>query len=104
MHQLLERAGVPSGAVEDLARSAREAGFEVCTTSGAFMTTDPELGFELHASTVAAARERAIRSGIATEKLLDDLVGSLRAAKGGEYGWVSMPFFLDLTLRKPVTA
>jgi hypothetical protein len=27
-----------------------------------------------------------------------------RAAKGAEYGWVTSPFFLDLTLRKPITA
>jgi hypothetical protein len=32
----------------------------------------------------------------------DDLVSDLRAAKGGGYEWVSGPFFLDLTLRKPV--
>jgi hypothetical protein len=31
-------------------------------------------------------------------------VGSLRAAKDGDYGWVTSPFFLDLTLRKPMTA
>jgi hypothetical protein len=35
---------------------------------------------------------------------IDDLVGDLRAAKGGGYQWVSMPFFLDLVLRKPVPA
>jgi hypothetical protein len=101
MHQLLERAGVPSGAVEGLPRSAREAGFEVTAMSGYFMTMDPELGLEIHAGTIAAARERAIRSGLATEKEIDELVRSLRAAKGGEYAWVASPFFLDLTLRKP---
>jgi hypothetical protein len=31
-------------------------------------------------------------------------VSDLRAAKGGGYEWVSMPFFLDLTLRKPTAA
>jgi SAM-dependent methyltransferase len=104
LHALLERAGVPEGAVEDLPRSAREAGLEVAGMSGHFMTHDPELGFELHAGTIAAARERAVRSGVATEQQIDDLVGSLHAARGGEYGWVSSPFFLDLTLRKPITA
>jgi len=68
------------------------------------MTHDPALGFELHAATIAAARERAVRAGVATEQRIDELVGSLRAAKSGEYGWVSSPFFLDLTLRKPMTA
>jgi ubiquinone/menaquinone biosynthesis C-methylase UbiE len=103
LHRLLERAGVPAGAVEHLPRSAREAGLEVAGMSGYFMTHDPELGFELHAGTIAAARERAVRSGVATEQQIDELVGSLRAAKGGEYVWVSSPFFLDLTLRKPIT-
>jgi hypothetical protein len=104
LHNLMERAGVPYEAVENLPRSAREAGFEVSGMSGYFMTMDPELGFEIHASTIAAARERAIRSGIATENQIDDLVRGLRAAKDGEYQWVSAPFFLDLTLRKPITA
>ena len=104
LHKVLERVGVPFGAVEDLARSAREAGFEVCSTSGSFGALDPELGFDLHASTMAAGRERAIRSGVATEQEVDDLVRSLRGAKAGEYGWVSMPFFLDLMLRKPTAA
>jgi SAM-dependent methyltransferase len=104
LHALLERAGVPAGAVEDLPRSAREAGFEVAGMSGYFMTHDPELGFELRASTLAAARERALRAGVATEQQIDELVGSLRAAEGGEHAWVSSPFFLDLTLRKPMMA
>jgi hypothetical protein len=43
-------------------------------------------------------------SGIATGQQIDDLVGDLRAAKGGGYEWVSMPFFLDLVSRKPVPA
>jgi hypothetical protein len=64
---------------------------------------DPVVGFELHASTIAAARERATRSGVATEQQIDDLVDSLRAAKVGEYRWVSAPFFLDLALRTPVS-
>jgi SAM-dependent methyltransferase len=102
VYELLERAGVPSGAVEDLPRSAREAGFEVAGMSGYFMTIDPELGFEIHASTLAAARERGTRFGIATGRI-EDLVRDIRAAKGG-YEWVSSPFFLDLTLRKPVAA
>ena len=101
LHQLLERAGVPAGAVEDLPRSAREAGFEVFSTSGSFWVMDPELWFELHASTVVAARDRATRSRVATEQQIDDLVLGLGAAKSGEYGWVSATFFLDLLLRKP---
>jgi hypothetical protein len=67
------------------------------------VTIDPELGFDLHASTLLAARERAAASGVAGHQI-DDLVSDLRAAKAGGYEWVSSPFFLDLTLRKPVAA
>jgi hypothetical protein len=67
------------------------------------MTHDAALGFELHAATIAAARERAIRSGLATEPQVDELVDALRGAKDGDYGWVTSPFFLGLTLRKPMT-
>lgn len=101
VHQLLERAGVPTGTVENLPRSAREAGFELVGRGGSFTTLDPSLGFEIHASTMGAARERAVGFGVATAEQLDELVGSLRGAENGDYGWVTSPFFLDLTLRKP---
>jgi SAM-dependent methyltransferase len=104
LHRLIERAGVPCGAVDDLPGSARQAGFEVAGLSGHFTTLDPALGFELHASTLAAARERAVQSGIATEKQVDDLVRALRTAAGEAYEWVTGPFFLDLTFRKPLRA
>ncbi len=42
------------------------------------------LGFELHAASLAAVRERAAQSGIAAEKI-DDLLLNLRAAKSGHY-------------------
>jgi len=102
LHEMLERAGVPAGAVADLPRSAREAGFEVAGMSGHSMVHDPASGFGLHAGTVAAARERAVRSGVATEQRIDDLVVRLRDAIDGDYAWVSSPFFLDLALRKPM--
>jgi hypothetical protein len=53
---------------------------------------------------MAAARDRAVRSGVATEQRADDLVTRLREAMSGDYTWVSSPFFLDLALRKPITA
>jgi SAM-dependent methyltransferase len=87
-----------------LARSARAAGLEVVDGNGSFQTTDPQLGFELHASTLAAAKERCVMSGVASEKQIDDLVRDLRVAKGGGYEWVSSPFYFDLTLRKPTAA
>src|SRR5262249_57236938 len=105
VHQLVERAGgVPHDSVDGLAGSAREAGLDVVAVDGSFGIIEPELGFGLHAATLLAARERAIASGIASGQQIDDLAGELRAAKGGGYEWVSMPFFLDLTLRKPPAA
>ena len=105
IYQVLERAGgVPHGAVDGLAGSARAAALQVVAVDGRFGILDPELGFGLHAATLLAARERAIASGIASGQQIDDLVSDLRAAKGSGYQWVSMPFFLDLTLRKPVAA
>jgi SAM-dependent methyltransferase len=105
VYQVLEQAGgVPPGAVDGLAVSARTAGLDVVAADGSFGLIDPELGFELHAATLLAARERAVASGIATGQQIDDLAADLRAAKNGDYEWVSMPFFLDLTLRKPLAA
>ena len=104
-YQVLERAGgVPHGAVDSLAGSARAAGLDVVEVNGSFPIVDPELGFDLHAATLQAARERAVASGIAAGPQIDDLVSDLRAAKGGGYEWVSTPFMLDLTLRKPPAA
>lgn len=103
LHEVMDVAGTPRGSVEGLERAARAAGLEVAEANGNFRTLDPELGFELHAGTLAAARERATQSGIAAEKI-DDLLLSLRAAKSGSYQWVSSPFFLDLALRKPTVA
>jgi SAM-dependent methyltransferase len=100
IYEMLHRAGVPAGAVENLPRSAREAGFEVAARSGSFTIGDPELVFEIHAGTLTAARERGAQLGIAAERI-DDLAREIRAAKGGGYEWVTSPFFLDLTLRKP---
>jgi hypothetical protein len=105
MYEVVEQAGgVPHGVVDGLAGSARAAGLEVVAAGGSFGTVDPELGFDLHASTLALARERAVASGVATGQQIDDLLRDLRAAKGGGYEWVSSPFFLDLALRKPLAA
>lgn len=105
VYQVLERAGgVPRGSVDGLAGSARAAGLEVVAVDGSFGLIDPELGFDLHAATLLAARERAVASGIATGQQIDDLASALRAAKSGGYEWVSTPFSLDLTLRKPLAA
>jgi SAM-dependent methyltransferase len=102
VHEVMESAGVPRGAIEGLPRSAREAGLDVAEADGFFCTQDPELGFEIHAGTLAAARERAVKAGIAAETV-DDLVARLQAAKTDGYEWVTSPFLLDLVLRKPNT-
>jgi hypothetical protein len=59
-----------------------------------------ELGFEIHAGSLAAAKGRAVKAGIAAA-MIDDLVARLRAAKAGGYEWMTPPFLLDLVLRKP---
>ena len=96
----MERAGVPRGIVEGLPRSACQAGLEIAEADGFFATQTPELGFEIHAGTLTAVKERAVKAGIAAETI-EDLVARLRAAKAGGYEWVTSPFLLDLVLRKP---
>ena len=100
LHGLLGQVGVPPGTVESLPRAARAAGLEVASADGFFILGEPELGFEIHASTLAAFKEAAVQSGIAAQTV-DNVIGSLRAGKAGGYEWVSTPFFLDLALRKP---
>ena len=100
VHEVLHQNGVPAGAVEDLPRSARQAGLEVTAMRGLFLVEDPELMFEIYAATLEAVRERGIQLGIAAERF-DGLVRDLRAAKGGGYEWVTSSFYLDLALRKP---
>ena len=47
VHEVLHRNEVPAGAVEDLPRSARQAGLEVTAMRGLFLVEDPELMFEI---------------------------------------------------------
>jgi SAM-dependent methyltransferase len=101
VHEVLHRNGVPARVVEDLPRSARQAGLEVTAMSGFFGVIDPEVMFELYAASIAALRERGIQLGIAAERI-DGLVRDLQAAaKDRGYEWVTSAFFLDLALRKP---
>lgn len=104
IEQGVERAGVPPGAVEQLPSSARAAGLEIIETNGFFVPIDATVGFELHASTAAAMKERVVRLGVATGHQIDELVDTLRAARDGDYEWVSSPFLLELILRRPVGA
>ncbi len=100
LHEMLERTGVPYGAVEGLPRSARAAGLEVVAAEGFFILGEPELAFEIHANTLQAFKDAAVSLGVAAEHV-DALIAALRAGKTGNYEWVSTPFFIDLTLRKP---
>ena len=99
LNDMVERLGAPQGSVDALARRARESGLEVVETSGFFQVIPPEQGFDLHASTIAAAKSRAIQSGVGSGAEIDALERALRAAKDGGYDWVTTPFFLALTLR-----
>lgn len=104
IHEVLESAGVPHNTIDGLPACARAAGLAVINQSGYFTVVSPELGFDLHRGTLAAARDRAIQSGRTTEGRIDQLVSELRAAASNPHDWVSTPFYFDLALQKPVTA
>ena len=104
LHQSMEGFGAQDQAVEQLSRSAVAAGLEVVSLDGSFAVASPDRMFAIHAATLAAARERATTAGLATEDAIDGLIGELRAAAAGRYEWVSSPFFLDITMRKPTAA
>jgi hypothetical protein len=93
---VVERLGARKDSVDELARLARESGFEVVGTPGIFQVVAPALGFDLHASTIAAAKSRAIESGVANEEELD--ASSARSAPRAG-AWVTTPFLVEVTLR-----
>ena len=100
-HRLVEGFGAPAQAVEQLPGSAATAGLQVVRVDGSFIIDDPDRVFAIHAGSLAAARERASTAGLAAGEEIDGLVSDLRAAGNGGYQWVTGPFFLELTLRKP---
>jgi SAM-dependent methyltransferase len=99
LYEVVERLGARKGSVEELARRARDAGLDVVETSGFFQVIAPELGFDIHASTIAAGKSRAIQTGVASGDEIDALERALRAATHGGYEWVTTPFLLAFTLR-----
>jgi SAM-dependent methyltransferase len=101
LHTVVERLGAARGSVDELAGRARDSGLEVVETSGFFQVMTPEQGFDLHASSIAAAKRHAVQSGVASEEEIDALERALREAKEGGHDWVTTPFYLALTLRKP---
>jgi hypothetical protein len=80
--------------------AASEIELDVRETHGFFNVMDPGWGFELHAATLSALRERATETGIATSAQIESLHRELRRATH-DRAWVTSPFFLDLALRKP---
>ena len=69
---------------------------------GTFAVLDPELGFDLHRSTLAAVRDRTIQLGVASARAIDALIAALdTAGREGKTAWVTTPAYLDLALRKP---
>jgi ubiquinone/menaquinone biosynthesis C-methylase UbiE len=100
IHQLIAAAGGEPEAVEHLPQAALAAGLEIEEFSGFFTSLGSEVGFDLHAASMAAARVRAEGTGVPVERI-DEIVSSLLAAKSDSYDWVLSPFFFDLRLRKP---
>jgi SAM-dependent methyltransferase len=100
LHRLVEGFGAPAQVVEQLPGSAAAVGLEVARMDGSFIV-DPGQGFAIHAGSLTAARQRATAAGLAAGEEIDGLVSDLRAAGNGGYQWVTGPFFLELTLRKP---
>jgi len=88
-------------AADDLPRRAAGSGLEVVRVDGSFAIGRPQRMFPIYAASLDAMRERAIAAGLVTAAEIDALAGPLRAAAGGDYDWVTSPFFLDVTMRKP---
>jgi SAM-dependent methyltransferase len=99
MHEAAARSGVAPDAVENLRASAARAGFEIAGARGFFNVMEPPVGFDIHASAVAALKSRLVGTGVATGSEVDELELSLRQAASTD-GWLTSPFMLDLALRK----
>lgn len=100
MHEAAVQSGVVPDAVERLPRSARRAGFDVVAMNGFFNVVEPSIGFEIHASAIAALRGRLVQSRVASDEDVDALERSLVDAVADEHDWVTTPFMVELTLRK----
>ena len=96
---MVEWRGARRRSVDELSRRARDAGLEVVETSGFFQVVPPALGFELHASAIAAAKSRAVGSGVTSGDEIGAFERSLRAAEDAGSNWVTTPFQLALTAR-----
>ena len=99
--EIVERSGVPAGTTDRLPQWAAAAGLEVVRADGAFSVGPPGAYLALYAGTLAALRERAVGAGLTTGADIDAIIAALTAAQPAAYEWITSPFFLDLTLRKP---
>ncbi len=100
MYEAIERSGVAPNAVEGLPRAADGLGLQSLTSRVWSTVMAPELGFELHAATLVASRQRALEAGVATAAEVDSIVADLRDARTGSYDWVTTPFYLDLAMQR----
>jgi SAM-dependent methyltransferase len=100
MYAVVEHFGAEPEAVNRLQAAAARAGLDLVEADGHFTVHPPEVGFELHAGTAAAVKDRAVHAGLITNEDMDALIGKLNRAREHGYEWVTSPFFLHLTLRK----
>jgi SAM-dependent methyltransferase len=101
MADLVEGFSGSPAASDDLPRQAAGAGLEVVRVDGSFALDRARVMFAIYAASLDAMRDRGIAAGLVTAAQIDALTGPLTAAAAGEYDWVSSPFFLDVTMRKP---
>jgi SAM-dependent methyltransferase len=101
LHEVMGSLGVSPHTVAELPRAGRAAGLEVVVTSGSFGCLDAADGFELHAATLAAFRDRVLSSGAADAAAVDGILKALTEARSSDYDWVSSPVYLDVAFRKP---
>jgi SAM-dependent methyltransferase len=101
MYAAVEHFGALPDAVPRLARAAASAGLDVVEVDGHFGVNPAAVGFEIHAATATAVKDRALQSGVISEQEIDKLIAELSQAGAVGYEWVTSPYFMDLTLRKP---
>lgn len=86
MHEAAAKSGVAPDAVENLPAAAARAGFEVAVANGFFNVVEPPVGFDIHASAVAALKTRLVGTGVAAGAEVDELEQTLRQAESGQDG------------------
>jgi SAM-dependent methyltransferase len=98
IYETMRRLGAEC-AVPNLAARCREAGFQVVDMSGFFHVLPASAGFELHATTLAASKDRATAARVADAAEIDAVIENLRRAGSDGQGWVTSPFYLAVTAK-----